>query len=151
MADQPGQNFANHTKLVAPFHFLLVPVLVINLLYRLWQLWVHIDSGRGRLEATMNVLLAFAFMGTALAARVFALQAQDRTIRLEEMTRFKCLLSPEQFARVGELKRSQLIALRFCPDAELPGLYTKVLSGELSESKAIKGAIKNWRGDYFRL
>ena len=99
----------------------------------------------------MNILLALAFMLTAFSARVFALQAQDRTIRLEEHARWQRLLSADIYKRIGEVKRPQLIALRFAPDEEIPGLIARVLKGELKEQKEVKQAIKNWRGDYHRL
>jgi hypothetical protein len=152
MADQTPQSFANHTKLVPPFHFFVVPILVINLVYRIQQLWFHFfSSEHGRGDAVMNFLLAMAFIGISLAARVFALQAQDRVIRLEEYLRWKGLLSAEQYNRRAEIGRGQIISLRFAPDDELPGLYARCLSGELKESKAVKQAIKTWRADNFRL
>jgi hypothetical protein len=52
--------------------------------------------------------------------------------------------------RIGELSESQLIALRFAADAELPSLVEKALSGKLS-SVQIKKAIVIWRPDYFRI
>jgi hypothetical protein len=60
-------------------------------------------------------------------------------------------LLPESLrSRIGELTESQLIALRFASDAELPGLVEKTLSGKLSSGE-IKKAIVTWRPDYFRV
>src|SRR5258708_37733934 len=128
MADNTPQSFANHTKFVPPFHFVLVPILGINLLWRAYQFYWHISKGVGRAEATMSLLLAVAFVGMALAARIFALQAQDRVIRLEETMRMQRWLPDAMKIRIGEIGRGQMIALRFAPDDELPGLVGRVLS-----------------------
>ena len=151
MAERVPQTFENHTRLVPLFHFLLMPVLAANLFWRIYRVIVVIDKSQGRAEPAVQLILALAFIGTALAARIFALQAQDRVIRLEEHLRWQKVLAPDAYARAGEIARGQLIALRFAPDAELPGLVAKVLSGELKEPKAIKQAIKNWRPDYHRV
>ena len=41
-------------------------------------------------------------------------------------------------------------ALRFAGDAEMPGLVQRVLSGELTRSRQIKGAITDWQADWQR-
>ncbi len=151
MADQAPQNFSNHTKLVPLFHFVLLPLLFVNLLWRGYRVYLVINDSHGRAQPLLDLLVAFILIGLALAARIFALQAQDRVIRLEEKLRWKEVLSPDLAKRFSEVGRSQIIALRFAPDDELPGLAARVLAGELSEPKAIKQAIKNWRPDYHRV
>lgn len=84
-------------------------------------------------------------------ARFMPLRAQDRVIRLEERTRLGRLLAADLRDRIDELTTSQLIALRFAPDDELPDLVRRSLSGELKGSGDIKRAIRNWRGDYLRV
>jgi hypothetical protein len=151
MADQSPQNFANHTKIVPPFHFVLMPMLFVNLAWRVYRMWIVIGQEHGRASASFDLLVAVALIMIALAARIFALQAQDRVIRLEENLRWKSVLAADLAKRFGELKRSQVIALRFAPDDELAGLVARVLAGELQEPKAIKQAIKNWRADNHRV
>ena len=151
MADQAPQNFANHTKFVPLFHFVLLPLLTINLGWRIYRLIFVLDQSHGRAQPALDLLVAVVLIMTALAARVFALQAQDRTIRLEEKLRWKEVLSADLVKRFSEVGRPQLIALRFAPDDELAGLAARVLAGELKEPKAIKQAIKNWRPDHHRL
>ncbi len=151
MADQAPQNFSNHTRFVPMFHFGLLPLLTINLGWRIYRVVFILDRAHGRAEPFFELLIAVALILTALFARMFAVQAQDRVIRLEESLRWQKTLAPDLFARFGEIKRQQLIALRFAPDGELPGLVARVLAGELQEPKAIKQAIKNWRADYYRV
>jgi hypothetical protein len=42
------------------------------------------------------------------------------------------------------------VSLRFASDAELPALARKVLDEKVTERKAIKQLIKNWKPDYLR-
>jgi hypothetical protein len=44
----------------------------------------------------------------------------------------------------------QIAALRFAPDAELPGLLDRTLAEPLT-SDQIKRAVTDWQGDYGRV
>ena len=83
-----------------------------------------------------------------LYARVFALKAQDRVIRLEMRLRMKELLPPALQPRVNEFAPGQLVAMRFASDAELPDLARQVLDGNVQDKKTIKAMIKDWQADY---
>ena len=93
---------------------------------------------------------AGASVGIPLARR-FALGVQDRVIRLEERLRMEQLLPEDVRGRIGELTTDQLIGLRFASDAELSGLVRRVLDGELTDRKAIKQAVGDWRADHQRI
>ncbi len=97
------------------------------------------------------ILLAIGLLLLSLAARLQALKAQDRVIRLEESLRYSTILPDDLAQKAGKLKTGQIIALRFASDEELPQLVEKTLNGELNSSKEIKLAVKNWRGDYLRV
>jgi hypothetical protein len=140
------QNFANHTRRVPPFHFFVMPVFVINFFWSLYRLWQLGFSFAG----IFGVLLAAALVILPLSARMFALTVQDRVIRLEEWMRYERVLPEELRWRADELTTDQFISLRFASDEELPQLMQKVLDDKLTERKAIKQLIKNWRPDYLR-
>lgn len=98
-----------------------------------------------------SLLLAIALIGLQVAARLQALKAQDRVIRLEEKLRYSEILPADLAAEAYKLPIGKILALRFAPDEELPELVRKTLNGELKTSKEIKQAVKNWRGDYLRV
>src|SRR5258707_12311334 len=141
-----AQNFQIHGKVVTIFHFFVIPVFVINFgwsLYRLIKLGISF-------EGIFGVILAAAFVVLVFRARIFALAVQDRVIRLEERLRYAQILPADLQARCGELAIGQIVALRFACDAELPALARKVLDEKLTERKAIKQLVKNWKPDYLR-
>ncbi len=51
---------------------------------------------------------------------------------------------------MNDLTTSQLIALRFASDAEIPPLVEHVMTKQM-QSKDIKKAIQVWRPDYSRV
>ena len=142
---QQTQNFANHTKLVPMFHFVVLPILFINLVSSIMH---AVDSFSAR--SGIAVLTAVALLLLALYARTFALTVQDRVIRLEMQLRLQNLLPADLRPRISEFTTSQLVALRFASDSELPDLARKVLSENLSERKAIKQLIRDWQPDNLR-
>jgi len=143
MADQ---NFKNHTKFVPAFHFFVLPVLIVNLGTQLY-LWIKLGFIPLRF---FTVLLAAALLLGILYGRLFALSVQDRLIRLEEQLRFERVLPEELRRRADELTVSQFVSLRFASDGELPLLLRKVLNEKLTERKAIKQLVKNWKPDNLR-
>jgi hypothetical protein len=140
------QNYQNHHKFVPMFHYVLLPLLFVNLLAMAYQLW-----RQPGLVTAWALVMAFAFIVTALFTRVFALKAQDRVIRLEERLRMRGLLPPDLKARIDEFSPEQLIGLRFAGDAELPGLAATVLRDNVHTRDAIKKMVKDWRADDLRV
>ena len=140
------QNFANHTKIFPPFHFFVVPVLLVNLGVQLYWMKAFWFSYTGIFGGLMALALIVGFF----SARLFALSVQDRVIRLEERLRYQRLLPADLQARIDEFTVAQLVSLRFASDAELPTLARKVLDEKLNERKAIKQLVKNWKPDYLR-
>ncbi len=140
------QTFQNHTRWFPLVHFVLMPILAINLIWQVVRAYQDFNWDRAE-----NILIAVALLILGLAARLQALKAQDRVIRLEEKLRFRDVLSPEMAAKADNLTTGQLISLRFASDEELSDLVNRTVNGEFKNSKEIKLSIKNWRGDYLRV
>jgi len=146
MSEKTPQTLQNHAKMVAPFHYILLPILLINLLLSIYR-----SATAFSMETALSTFMAVALIMIALFARIFALQAQDRVIRLEERMRLQTLLPDELKPRIHDFTMDQLAALRFASDSELPNLARKVLEDGIDDRKTIKQLIVTWRADYQRL
>lgn len=147
MAEKTPQTLANHAKVVPLFHYVTLPVLLINLIWSGYQVFVQSFS----VVSLIAFAVAVAIMLTAFFARVFALKAQDRVIRLEERLRMQGLLPDDLKGRINDYTTDQLVALRFASDAELATLARKVLDDGIADRKSIKEKIETWRPDYQRV
>ena len=128
------------------WHFFALPVLIINVFV------VAIDYVRDpRLINGWAVIVAIALAVGIFVSRSMPLRAQDRIIRLEERARLERVLPSDLRGRVGELTPSQLIAIRFAADDEVPDLTRRTLNGELKSQGDIKRAIRTWRADTLRV
>jgi hypothetical protein len=144
MAEQP-QSYANHTRYLPPFHFFVLPVLMLNVLNAL-RLLVMSPS----LSTVFGFAVALAIgLGIGLA-REMANTVQDRVIRLEMRLRLAQCLPADLQPRILDLTPKQLAALRFAGDAELAELVRGILSGTLRTPKEIKIQVKNWQSDFLR-
>jgi dolichyl-phosphate-mannose--protein O-mannosyl transferase len=139
------QNYDNHVRLVPGFHYVVLGIFAINLIWSLYRV-VRTFS----VESAISLLLAVAFLLLSFYARIFALKVQDRVIRLEMRLRLMELLPPNLRPRIGEFTVDQLVALRFASDEELPELARRVLSENLTDRKTIKKMIRNWKADFLR-
>ena len=142
MADQ---SYKSHTRWLPAFHFFAVPVLLINTLNEMRHLYMAPSR-----STAFAVLVAAALLTTCFLARIMALTAQDRLIRLEMRLRLQGLLPPDLQARFNELKVRQLVALRFASDGELPDLVGTVLKDHTKPAD-IKKLIKRWEADHVRV
>ncbi len=139
------QNFSNHTRFDPPFHFFILPVFVITLIVTI----VHLVRRPG-LHSAWLVVVMVAAIAAIFKIRLYALKVQDRVIRLEERLRLATLLDPALRPGIPEFTESQLVALRFASDAELPSLAARALNEKLSRDD-IKKSIHQWRPDYWRV
>jgi hypothetical protein len=142
------QNLKNHGRFDPPFHFFILPMLLLNLIFSIYVTIHHWPEHRALF--LWWIVMSIVLFIIAGRSRDRALVVQDRIIRLEERLRLAALLPAEDRAHVDELSIKQLIALRFASDDELPALVHKTLTQNL-EPKAIKQSIVNWRGDYHRV
>ncbi len=141
----PPQNFANHRKFVRGFHYVALPILMINLVY---SGFVTVTSFS--VDSVIGLFVAFALVMIGLYARLFAIGAQDRVIRLEERLRLRALL-PDQTGTIDQLTTGQLIGLRFASDGEVGELVAAVATEGIEKADEIKKRVTNWRADHQRL
>ncbi|MDP1763589.1 MAG: DUF6526 family protein [Sediminibacterium sp.] len=138
------QNFKNHMRLVPGYHgltFLAIIALLVGSLINLAN-----SASENLYSASLITLVAFILCLLFVYIRSFALRAQDRAIRAEENLR--------HFVLTGKpipdgIRMGQVIALRFASNEEFPGLTTRALHENLSNTD-IKKAIQHWRADYYR-
>jgi hypothetical protein len=145
MANKTPQTFANHPRVDPPFHYVQGPLAMIAVILSL----IFLVRNPGWVSALL-VILSIGFLLASFRLRIYSLKVQDRVIRLEERLRLAMLLPDSARPRIGELTKSQLVALRFASDEELPTLAMRALNEGLT-NKQIKSAIQNWRGDYLRV
>jgi len=151
MAETP-QSYASHTRWDPLFHFFILPIFIVGLIFTLIHFFAHITHGdfRDHFHAFLLILLATALLGAVVKSRLYAIKVQDRVIRLEERLRLTQLLPEPLRSRIPEITEDQLCGLRFASDAEIPKLVERALNEKLSR-RDIKKSIKNWRPDYWRV
>jgi len=142
------QNFKNHGRFDPAFHFFLAPMTLLNLAFSIYAT-IHAWPGFRHTHLWWIAMSIVLFVMTG-KMRSYALQNQDRIIRLEEQLRLADLLPEGKLGLVDALTIDQFIGLRFASDAELPALAHTALTQRL-EPKAIKQAIINWRADHERV
>lgn len=145
MAEKVPQNYANHARLVPAYHFVAFPLFTINFFYWLYITVTAFSWGNliGLGTATALIILFFV-------ARVMAMTVQDRVIRLEERLRMRQILPANLHPHIDTLTVDQYVGLRFASDEELPALTRKVIDDRITDRKAIKQMVKNWRADFLR-
>ena len=130
------------------FHFTLVPILLINLIFSIYTT-VH-NWPDHRVLFLWWIVMSVVLILITGRARDYSMKVQDRVIRLEERLRLQALLSHEELLLAQKLNTGQLLGLRFASDAELPALVKKTLNENLTK-KQIKESIVNWKPDYHRV
>jgi len=145
MADAP-QSYKTHVRMHPPFHYFLMPVMLINFIWQVVLFVLRPGWTQGEWVVVSAALVIMAFL-----VRINPLRAQDRIIRLEEQLRYQRVLPQDLAQRAATLRPGQIIALRFASDAELPGLVRQALDNNFAKPDEIKRAIKDWRADTFRV
>lgn len=140
-----AQNFKNHIRYHAPFHFISAPLCLAGLIGSIVNL-INSKPDNYYSASLLVVVFVLIFLIGSLV-RSYALKAQDRAIRAEEKLRHFILTGKPLDSR---LNIRQIIALRFASDEELPSLAKKAAEESL-RSKEIKEQIKNWKEDLYRI
>ncbi len=142
------QSYKNHTRYDPVFHFFLLPMLLLNLVFAIyatihsWPFYQHTHL--------WWIAMSVVFIMIAGNGRASALRAQDRVIRLEEQLRLADLLAEEELGLIDALSIRQFIGLRFASDAEVAALAKRAVAENLDE-KQIKESIVHWRADHHRV
>ena len=146
MPEQPQQSLKNHVRMIPAYHYFIFGAFTINLALSIASL-----ASAPSFTTAAGVVTAAALIVLAFYARVFALRAQDRGIRLGMRLRMRELLPADMQPCIRDFTPDQLVAMRFASDAELPDLAARVLAGNVHDKKTIKGMIKDWQGDFLRV
>lgn len=141
------QNYANHSRLVKGYHFILSAFLLFGTIASVANAWLQWYARDNFFSAALIVVLFICGLFIFLFMRQFPMKAQDRAIRAEENLRYFILTRKPLDSRITT---GQLIALRFAPDDEFVTLADRTLNESLSPDE-IKRAIKNWRADTHRV
>ena len=139
------QSYKKHTRLLPPFHFFVIPVLLVNLINSIRHVWQAQTQ-----HYAFEMVVAAALLMLAFLSRVQAVTVQDRVIRLEMRLRLRGILPPDLQPNINDLTPRQLVALRFASDAEMAELVRDVLAGKLTTAKDIKMRVKSWQPDWLR-
>ncbi len=142
-----AQNLKNHTRLSPPYHFVLLPLVLIFMAVAAYNFNKAMKADTGRIVAGLFLLASLILLLVSWFCRRFALMAQDRAIRAEENLRY--------FSQTGKLfpkglTISQIVALRFASDEEFKSLVNRAATENLSGA-AIKKEINYWREDNYRV
>ena len=140
------QSHKNHARYVIGFHIVTFALTLALLAGSLVNLRNSMHDEGNLYSASLIVVAAIVLCLNFYYIRIFPLKVQDRTIRTEENLRHYMLVGKPLDSR---LTMSQIIALRFTPDEELPGLAKKAAEENFS-SRQIKAAIRQWRADHHR-
>jgi hypothetical protein len=140
----PTQSYENHRhnprSTGVGFLFVVVAIVGFTMRWFVGGRWPF-ALGLGGLIGAVVVLL--------LISRTYTTALQDRIIKLEMRLRCAQLLAPDRQGALARLSKTQIIALRFSSDEELPGLLERAEREHLTADQ-IKRAIKNWTPDWDR-
>src|SRR3954447_17094538 len=98
------QSYENHTRWHPPFHFFMVPILLLNFIFAAVQLYRFRD-----LDHAWWLVLAVGLIVLGALARTNALRVQDRLIRLEERVRYQQVLPAPLAQGAGDLPLAQVV------------------------------------------
>ncbi len=141
------QNYANHRRYVAGYHFMLSALLFIGAILAIFNIVRHKPNEGGYISTWLIALLFVCMAIVFIYIRQFPLKAQDRAIRAEQALRYYILT---QKPLSHELTVYQVAALRFAADDEFIFLVDRALGEKLSPED-IKKAIQNWKADHHRV
>lgn len=142
------QNYQNHVRFYPPHHFVFYPVLMIligsSIYYAVKSdeytlIWSFVASS-----------LFMTFWLSFMLRQHYALNNQNRIVRLEMRFRYFVLTDQRMDLLENKLSFGQISALRFASDEELAALTDRTIKENLSPDE-IKKSITNWQPDHMRV
>ena len=145
------QDYSNHV--VVPRRWLAAIMLFLLgfVLAAASAAWFAQPARSGLLQSASLMSVSAGGMYTLWILRGYATRLQDRVIRAEMRQRLLRVLPDEDHQLLDALSLSQLIALRFAANEELPDLVDYVLAQDLQDPAAIKRRIEHWQADHLRV
>jgi len=142
-----NQNYKTHRRFIPVYHYFLSTLVTLLMIGSLVNLYKSIGDHERMYSADLIVSISIVLIFCYFYMRSFALKAQDRAIRAEENLRHYVLTGK---LLDKKLHPKQIVALRFASDEEFAELAKKAAESNMKPEE-IKKAIKNWKGDYYRV
>ncbi|WP_432671499.1 DUF6526 family protein [Flavobacterium sp. SM2513] len=142
------QNNKNHVRFYPPHHFVFYPIVLLLLTSSVY--YAVTDENNQKIWLFISAIILIIGWLAFMLRQHYALVLQNRIVRQELRYRYFVITGTRFEAMENLLNDSQLFALRFASDAELPNLVQKAVSEKMS-GNAIKKNIVNWLPDYHRV
>ncbi|MGI8950528.1 MAG: DUF6526 family protein [Chitinophagaceae bacterium] len=142
------QSYKNHVRYYYPHHFIFYPLSLIATIASAVCIFKYPHR---RLEwFAITVLFILVIWVSYMLRQHYALNNQNRIVRLELRLRYYQLTQQRLENFEQQLSFNQLAALRFASDEELPVLLQRAVKENLSPDE-IKKSVKNWQPDEMRV
>ncbi len=142
------QNYSNHKRYYVPHHFIFLPILAGLQILGVWKYFN--DKENTLIWLLFSVIIFLIIYLTVMVRQHYALENQNRIIRLEFQQRYFEIFGERSDQVIEQLRFSQIAALRFAYDEEFKAILAQALNKDISGDE-IKKSIKNWRPDYYRV
>ena len=142
------QNYSNHKRYYIPHHFIFLPILAGLQTLGVWKYFN--DKENTLIWLLFSVIIFLIIYLTVMVRQHYALENQNRIIRLEFQQRYFEIFGERSDQVIKQLRFSQIAALRFAYDEEFKTLLAQALNKNISGDE-IKKSIKDWRPDYHRV
>ena len=142
------QNYSNHKRYYIPHHFIFLPTLAGLQILGVWKYFN--DKENALIWLLFSVIILLIIYLTVMVRQHYALENQNRIIRLEFQQRYFEIFGERSDQVIEQLRFSQIAALRFAYDEEFKAILAQALNKDISGDE-IKKSIKDWRPDYHRV
>ena len=142
------QNYSNHKRYYVPHHFIFLPILAGLQILGVWKYFN--DKENAFIWLLFSVIIFLIIYLTVMVRQHYALENQNRIIRLEFQQRYFELFGERSDKVIEQLNFSQIAALRFAYDEEFKTLLAEALNKDVLGDE-IKKSITDWRPDYHRV